>query len=88
MALRWAHARSLRPGDVFGIASALRAGRRVVSVPFLQRTAVLERQAPARRLLDVHAAAQALAGALSSAPANAPAPAAPSSTPRGQRGSR
>jgi hypothetical protein len=72
LGLRWAAARSLRPGDVGGIASALRAGRRVVAVPYLQRTAVLERERPSRRLVDVHAAAKALATALSSAPANAP----------------
>jgi hypothetical protein len=72
MGLRWASARSLRPGDAGGIASALRAGRRVVAVPYLQRTAVLERDRPARRLVDVHSAAAALANALSSAPANAP----------------
>jgi hypothetical protein len=84
--LRWSQARSLRPGDVFGVASALRAERSVVAVPYLQRTAVLEREPPARRLLDVRSAAQALAGALSSAPANAPSQPAPS--PRGLRGFR
>ncbi|MBM4280518.1 MAG: hypothetical protein FJ137_07080 [Deltaproteobacteria bacterium] len=70
--LRWTSARSLRPGDVFGIESALRAGRRVVSVPYLQRTAVLERARPPRALLDVKGATAALVDALASAPANAP----------------
>jgi hypothetical protein len=72
MTLRWTSARSIRPGDVPAIASALRAGRRVVSFPYLQRTAVLERERPARTLLDVRSAAATLAAALASAPANAP----------------
>lgn len=73
---RWRSTRSLRPGDIMAIASALAAGQRVVSVPYLQRTAVLERARPPRMLLDVKNAAQALCAALSSAPANAPRPSA------------
>lgn len=65
---RWRSARSLHPGDVFAIADALRAGARVATVPFMQRTAVLENHQRRVDVVDVRGAAAALADALRKGP--------------------
>jgi hypothetical protein len=65
---RYTSSRSLRPGDVDGIAAALAAGHRVAVVPFLQRAAVLGRSRPSVALVDVRSAAAAFAGALTRKP--------------------
>jgi hypothetical protein len=65
---RWRGARSLLPGDVFAIADALAAGARVATVPFMQRTAVLENHRRRVDVVDVRGAAAALADALRKGP--------------------
>jgi hypothetical protein len=69
---RWLSARTLFPGDVDAMRAALRAGLRVVSIPYLQRAAVLQRTPHAMPLLDLKGATQSLLACLQAAAASTP----------------